>query len=418
MSIEKQVASLDQYQSTIDMATRRPRRGKRFPRAPRPPGVPATEAKASPRTHRVRVDDLLPGDSPRLAGESAEHIRVLAESGDRLPPILVHRPTMSVVDGAHRVLAVRLRGEETIEARFLDGTEEEAFLDAVRANMAHGLPLSLADREAAASRVIEAFPHWSDKAVAEVVGLAPGTVAGIRRRSDAGAAVAVRVGRDGRARPVDWARGRIAAGQIIARRPEASLREVAREAGVSPATVRDVRARLQRGEEPVPAGWRFGDAPPARRDATSGSVPSARPSDPVGTSHGDDLDAPGAAPPAAAGRLASLRPAAPADRHPSGTADQRPAADDSLGGQPSQPEFDPRAVLELLRADPTLRYSESGRAAWRWLYSHAAGLADWNRVVESIPPHCAYQLSGMARRCAEDWLAFAERLDRRAEAQG
>src|SRR2546421_3267487 len=70
------------------------------------------------RTHRVPVRSLLPADSPRLNGEDAEHIRVLAAVEAKLPPILVHRASMRVIDGMHRLGAARLRNEETIDVQF------------------------------------------------------------------------------------------------------------------------------------------------------------------------------------------------------------------------------------------------------------------------------------------------------------
>jgi transposase-like protein len=45
--------------------------------------------------------------------------------------------------------------------------------------------------------------------------------------------------------------GRERAAEVLASKPDASLREVARLAGVSPATVSDVRSRLARGEAPA-----------------------------------------------------------------------------------------------------------------------------------------------------------------------
>ncbi|GAB3804927.1 winged helix-turn-helix transcriptional regulator [Micromonospora zhanjiangensis] len=158
---------------------------------------------------------------------------------------------MRVVDGMHRLHAAVLRGRRTIDVRFFDGTEEQAFVESVRANAGHGLPLSLADRTAAARRIITSFGSWSDRTIAEITGLAPGTVGAIRRSLTTVPQPSARIGRDGRARPVDGDRGRRIAAEIIRRDPRTSLRETARRAGISPATVRDVRARLDRGEDPT-----------------------------------------------------------------------------------------------------------------------------------------------------------------------
>ncbi|MFD1048734.1 serine hydrolase, partial [Kibdelosporangium lantanae] len=94
---------------------------------------------------RVPIDSLLPADSPRLSGESMEHARMLAASEAELPPIVVHRPTRRVIDGMHRLKAAALRGQDDILVRFYEGDDEDAFIVAVETNIAHGLPLSLAD---------------------------------------------------------------------------------------------------------------------------------------------------------------------------------------------------------------------------------------------------------------------------------
>lgn len=154
-------------------------------------------------TVEVLIAALRGADSPRGGGTDQEHIRMLSESGAELPPILLHLPTMRVIDGMHRVEAARLRGQHMIRARLFDGDAEAAFVLAVSANVRHGLPLPLADRKAAAARIVQAYSQWSDRAIAAKVGLAHKTVAAIRRRSSGGVPhPAARVGRDGRLRAV------------------------------------------------------------------------------------------------------------------------------------------------------------------------------------------------------------------------
>lgn len=202
----------------------------------------------------VPILSLRPADSPRLNGEDKAHIARLAEVEEPLPPILVDRKTMRVIDGMHRLMAASSQGRESIEVVFFEGSEADAFLRAVRANISHGLPLSQADRRAAAERLIASHPHMSDRAIAQVAGLAAQTVAAVRRRSaDESARSAIRVGRDGRLRPVDTTESRRRAAELLRSQPNATLRKVARVCGLSPATVLDVRRRLDRGESPVPA---------------------------------------------------------------------------------------------------------------------------------------------------------------------
>jgi ParB-like chromosome segregation protein Spo0J len=207
--------------------------------------VPATSAM-------VEIALLRPADSPRRVTVDEEHVRNLAQMGVNLPPILVHRPTMRIIDGMHRVRAATLNGENTIRANFVDCPENDVFVLAVKTNIAHGLPLSLVDREAAAARVLGTHPMWSDRSIAEVTGLSAKTVCAIRRRStDDSQQSNMRYGRDGRARPLDGTAGRLRASAIIAAHPETSLRQIAKEAGVSIGTARDVRQRMGRGEDVV-----------------------------------------------------------------------------------------------------------------------------------------------------------------------
>ncbi|MDG6102976.1 ParB/RepB/Spo0J family partition protein [Dactylosporangium aurantiacum] len=199
----------------------------------------------------VALDSLLAADTPRLRGVDEAHVQALAESPRRLPPILVEAATMRIIDGTHRVRAARLRGLAHIDAHLVEVPPDAAFVLAVRANVAHGLPLSPAERREAAARIIDSHPDWSDRTIAELSGLAARTVTAVRRRSGA-RPTTHRIGHDGRLRPVDAVDGRLRAALVLAERPTASLRDLALAAGVAPATARDVRRRLERGEDPVP----------------------------------------------------------------------------------------------------------------------------------------------------------------------
>ena len=149
----------------------------------------------------VRIDALRPADSPRLKGISTEHARLIADTAESVPPILVQQGTMRVVDGMHRVRAACLQGRQHIAAYLISCDDDESFLWAVRMNLTHGLPLTLADRKAAACRIVQSHPEWSDRAIAMVAGLSDKTVGSIRRRlADTIPRTGWRIGRDGRAR--------------------------------------------------------------------------------------------------------------------------------------------------------------------------------------------------------------------------
>ncbi|MGD0557053.1 MAG: ParB/RepB/Spo0J family partition protein, partial [Streptosporangiaceae bacterium] len=215
--------------------------------------VNTTKTRTPSEVVAVPIMSLRAGESPRLNGEDKAHIARLAETEVPLPPILVDRRTMRVIDGMHRLMAASLRAQETIDVMFFEGSEADVFLRAVEENVAHGLPLTQADRQAAAERIIATHPHLSDRAIGQASGLAAKTVAAIRKRSTEESQQSnVRVGRDGRVRPLDASEARLRAAEMLTDQPEASLRDVARAAGISPATVLDVRKRLERGESPVP----------------------------------------------------------------------------------------------------------------------------------------------------------------------
>ncbi|GAB2886030.1 ParB N-terminal domain-containing protein [Streptomyces mayteni] len=301
----------------------------------------------------VPVSELRLSDSPRLAGVDPEHVRVLAASESTVPPILVHRATMRVIDGAHRVHAAVHRGQQAIHARLLECGERDLFAMSVRLNAVHGLPLSLADRTAAAGRIVGSHPEWSDRAVGHVTGLSAKTVAALRRRS-AGEVPAPgeRVGRDGRTRPLNAAEGRLAASRLLRERPEASIREIAREADISVGTAHDVRRRLASGQDPVPPGLR----PAGSRTATRRAGPPRKP------------------PPAIAEGVSSLA---------------------------------------KLKRDPSLRFSELGRAMLRLMDAHTLSPEARRRFAENVPTHCVKLVAAVARHCAHSWLAFAQQVEAR-----
>ncbi|NUT91325.1 MAG: ParB N-terminal domain-containing protein [Saccharothrix sp.] len=309
----------------------------------------------------VSVDSLKTDTSPRLHGVNEEHVSLLVEVGAVLPPILVHRQTMRVIDGVHRLRAAILRGDREIRVRFFDGDEDAAFILSVSANLAHGLPLSLADRRGAAERIIERHPAWSDRAIAKVTGLSADAVANVRRRSTVGnRQLNARVGRDGRVRPLDATAGRIRAGELFAARPEATLREVAREAGIAVGTARDVRDRVQRGVDLVSTGRRVSERHTAAKPP------------------GDARTARDRAAEAAAGVDGLL------------------------------------SILDSLKRDPSLRFTDSGRRLLRWLASHTPRHELDTGLAAAVPPHSATLVAELARRNAVIWQGFAETIEQRS----
>ncbi len=311
-----------------------------------------------PLVTALPLDTLQYADSPRTRGVDAEHVQKLARIAAPLPPIVVHWPTLSVVDGVHRVHAARLRGDDRIDVRYFEGSAEDAFVEAVRLNTSRGLPLTQADRTAAVSRILGTHPQWSDRLIASAAGVTAGTVAGVRKRStDQGEQLNTRRGRDGRLRPVDPAAGRRRAGLLLAERPDATLRQIAADAGIALATARDVRERMRRGEDPVPNRFR----------------------DPEGATGISGL--------------------------------AQPTATEGASGAA---EADMALLVAQLRKDPSLRLTEAGRALLQILSVPLLLQGDRTQhFVEAVPGHRTASVVRAARGCAERWLAFAEQLERR-----
>jgi ParB-like chromosome segregation protein Spo0J len=306
----------------------------------------------------VPIMSLRAGKSPRLNGEDKAHIARLAETELPLPPILVDRNTMQVIDGMHRLMAASLRAQQTIDVVFFDGSEADIFLRAVEENVAHGLPLTQSDRQAAAERIVATHPRMSDRAIGQATGLAAKTVATIRKRStEESQRSNIRIGRDGRARPLDASNARWRAAELLTDQPEASLRDVARAAGISPATVLDVRKRIERGESPVPE----------------------RPAQNFG---------------AGTGAVHDIRPPVPPDAPPA--------------------DVDPAATVEKLLRDPSLRNNERGKGMLRLLQSNAVGAEQLPDAATTVPPHCVAIVVQLASQYAQMWQEFARELESRA----
>jgi uncharacterized ParB-like nuclease family protein len=348
----------------------------------------------------VPLTALSPGVSLRQGGTDAAHIQLLldASGSAELPPILVQMDGCRVIDGLHRLEAARLRGDDTIRARFVDCSNSEALVIAMKANGSHGLPLSKADRVSGAQRVLTSHPDWSDRAIAGITGLSAKTIASLRERSAGGTPLdGKRIGQDGRRRPVDAGEGRRRAAEYITAHPSAPLRQVARETDVSLGTVHDVSARLRRGEGPERDGRQSTAARPqlVRPVPCVQPVPSVRPA--------DEATAPADAVPGGAARV-PLRVAPSVDAAP-------PQRRNHTDTPPTW-----AAVAAKMAADPAIRYTAGGREFLRWMQLHAAEPGeDWRGLVDAVPPHWLGVIAPIAEHIGREWGLLAERLKTRQD---
>ncbi|AKG44975.1 nuclease [Streptomyces xiamenensis] len=338
----------------------------------------------------VPVSEVSPEQYLRKAGTSATHVRLLVDAAgtSKLPPILVQEDGWRVIDGLHRLEAAKLRGDHFIEARFLDCTDSEALVLAMKANSSHGLPLSKADRVSGAQRVLSAHADWSDRAIAGITGLSAKTIASLRGRSTgAAAAGGKRLGRDGRRRPVASGEGRQRAAEYIRAHPDAPLRQVARDTDVSLGTVHDVSSRLRRGISPELDGHRA----PARAPAPV-AVPAPGPAGPP---------VPYATPREPAERADALTAAA----------DVAPRRRNHIDAPVTWP-----GVAAKMAKDPTIRYTEAGKEFLQWMALHASDPDGWREFVSSIPAHWQCVIAPIAESIGREWSTFAERLKATQEA--
>jgi hypothetical protein len=309
---------------------------------------------AGGRPELVAIKEIRAGTSPRMSGTDPAHVAALAQVAD-LPPVLVQRRGMRLIDGAHRLAAARARGEMMIEVRYVDCGDDEAFVLAVAVNIGHGLPLTLKERRAAAARILAWRPDASDRWVGSITGLAPRTVASVRSqkpgaRTAGDAEAGSRLGRDGRTRPVDASVARRRATELLMADPRMSVRELARASGLSVGTAWSIRKSVREG-------------------------------------------------------TAAAQPAPPGPR-------QRPC------GEPRpahESPADTAALLGSLRRDPRLRYTDTGRSLLRWLCPpRVLEHHDWAAVIDLIPLYAADPVIALARNCAEAWTQFAAELERRS----
>ncbi len=305
----------------------------------------------------------------RSGGLDEPHVALLMETVEQWPPIIVWSENYLVIDGTHRVEAARRLGCSRIAAvRFL-GTRDEAFVESIRRNVDHGLPLSVGDRRRAASHVLRRHPEWSDRRIASLCGLSGKTLARLRRDELAGSKVEGvivglerRVGRDGKARPVQAGEVRDRIRQALEQNPAGSLRVIAAMAGASPETVRTVKTRL---------------AVSGDHDSTVYRLPT--PSSPCGS------------------RSSAL------DVLAESISDDSPLMASEGRSDGRDPSWTTDAAL--------LACADGGEFA-RWFDSNKID-GEWHRHVWSIPMGRVYEVVDEARRRAATWTTFASILESR-----
>lgn len=109
-------------------------------------------------------------------------------AGAKFPGVTVFYDGASywLADGFHRFFAVQEAGFHEIEADIRQGTQRDAVLFSVKANAAHGLKRSNADKRKAVETMLadEEWRTWSDRKIAEACGVGHQLVAQVRSSLD------------------------------------------------------------------------------------------------------------------------------------------------------------------------------------------------------------------------------------------
>jgi transposase len=120
------------------------------------------------------------GILPRVYGaveEVVQNYQEAMEQGAEFPPIKVWRKNNEywIIDGVHRYLAHKRLGKEYIEAELILDIKDDIqyMIEAIKANLKHGLPLSNNDKRESARRL---YPKLNPQDIAKLFNVSERTV--------------------------------------------------------------------------------------------------------------------------------------------------------------------------------------------------------------------------------------------------
>ncbi len=155
-------------------------------------------------------------------------VQEYAQILDQLPPIDLFEEEETrfyLGDGFHRVEAAKLTGRESVTAKVSPGGREAALEHAALANAKHGIPLTRAEKAKAVKRLLKIHPEWSDRRIAEGLGVDHRTVGRYREKMAGGEIphLDIRQGADGKTYPAQVER------QVEPETRQVAVREHVRE---------------------------------------------------------------------------------------------------------------------------------------------------------------------------------------------
>lgn len=122
---------------------------------------------------------------PRDGGVDPTIVREYAMVWHDLPPVRVQRGTYRLIDGAHRINAAfeTTAGTDHVKIVEEDAADEDLILLAYEANVSHGRPLTLKERQKYVRILLDRFPNSPIAELARKANVDPVTVARYREAS-------------------------------------------------------------------------------------------------------------------------------------------------------------------------------------------------------------------------------------------
>jgi ParB-like chromosome segregation protein Spo0J len=133
----------------------------------------------------IPVDEIVLDDRLYLRDKLDDFtVERYADSWERLPPVTVYEVDgkLLMADGFHRHAAAVMLNKRTIPAEVRKGTFTEALDFVSTVNLFHGLPLSRSERRRAVEVKLKLHPDWSDRRLAEGMGVGRELIAKVRRQ--------------------------------------------------------------------------------------------------------------------------------------------------------------------------------------------------------------------------------------------
>jgi len=162
------------------------------------PGEAAVEIR------EIALDDLVLDPNLYLRDRLDDFtVERYADSWDRLPPVTVYEVdgALTLADGYHRHAAAVMLGRRSLPAEVRLGSFSDALDFVSEVNLFHGLPLTRAERRRAVELKLKLHHDWSDRRMAEELGVSRELVSKTRKMLIEGHQIpntAGRVGSDGK----------------------------------------------------------------------------------------------------------------------------------------------------------------------------------------------------------------------------